>query len=229
MSSAPVRRGLFAVCLFAAVALVCLLLGHRWLQRYLETSQARAASGVKVPDSAGVAGAVTFADGTAAPSARIRVTWNDSAGRPGSTPALAGPDGQFTVPAVPSHAAVTEVRASVGPLERRYVPPDSPSGGSVGVRARLLLPREFALAGRVRRAGDRDPVAGAALEIAGVRAASDERGGFRVEKIPASALREERCVLRITAAGFAPLDWPVPKDDLPETYGDLTILMEPAK
>lgn len=222
------RRGLFAVCLFAAVALVCLLLGHRWLMGYLESS-ARSTAGVKVPDSAGAAGAVTFADGSAAPSARIRVMWNDSAGRPGSTPALADPDGRFSVPTVPHKGTVTEIRASLGPLERRYTPPDAPASNSVGVKARLVLPREFALAGRIRRAGDREPVGGAALEIAGVRAASDERGGFRVEKIPASALREERCVLQITAAGFATLAWPVPMDDLPETYGDLTILLEPAK
>jgi hypothetical protein len=230
MRDAPPRRGLFALLILAAVALVCLLLGHQWLEGYLEEQKTkRPGAAPDLPSTAGVAGNVAFADGTAAAGARVTISWRDSADRPGTTPSMTNGSGVFAQGNVPMRATVTGIRATVGPLAgsadesqiRR-------EGGSAG-RARIVLPGEFRLAGLVRRAGDRAPIAGATLEVAGVRATTGADGDFRLERVAASVLRDERPVVRITAPGFAPLDWPLPKDALPETYGDLTIVMEAAK
>jgi hypothetical protein len=35
--------------------------------------------------------------------------------------------------------------------------------------------------------------------------------------------------VRVTADGHRTLEWPLPKDDPPETYGDLTIQLEPIR
>jgi hypothetical protein len=221
MSGEPARRGLFAVCVVALVALVCLLLGHRWLQGYLDEQHAKHPSSTPEPAAGGgVSGRVTFADGSPAASARVRVAWTDSAGRPGTTPSVTDADGRFRQGNLPVNAKVTEIGASLGPLA-------AATAASTG--AQITLPAEFRLAGLVRRRGDREPVAGAALEIAGVRATTGAAGEFAVEHVTASVLREGRPVVRITADGFHPLDWPLPKDALPETYGDVTILLESSK
>lgn len=230
MSDAPPRRGLFALLVLALVALVCLLLGHRWLEGYLDEQKAkRPAGAADLPATSGVAGRVVFADGTPAPGARLTIGWRDSADRPGTTPSVTDGKGVFSQANIPSRATVTAIRATLGPLvataDEAQVRRD---GGSAG-RAEIALPREFRLAGLVRRAGDRAPVAGAALEVSGARATTGADGDFKLEHVAASVLRDERPVVRITAQGFAPLDWPLPKDALPETYGDLTILMEAAK
>lgn len=230
MSDAPPRRGLFALLILAVVALVCLLLGHRWLEGYLEEQKAKRPAAVPgLPATAGVAGRVEFADGTPAAGARLSIAWRDSAGRPGTTPSITDGAGVFAQANLPARATVTGVRATVGPLvgsaDEEQVRRD---GGSAG-RARIVLPREFRLAGLVRRAGDRAPIAGATLEVAGARAVTGADGDFALERVTATALREERPVVRITAQGFTPLEWPLPKDALPETYGDLTIVMEAAK
>jgi len=220
MSGAPPRRGLFAVCVVALVALVCLLLGHRWLQGYLDEHPSRGPSPASEVAGGGVSGRVTFADGSPVASARVRIAWTDSAGRPGATPSVTDADGRFRQGNMPVNATVTEIGASLGPLA-------AATAASAGVT--IVLPAEFRLAGLVRRRGDREPVAGAAIEIAGVRATTGAQGEFAVDHIAASALREARPVVRISAAGFQPLDWPLPKDALPETYGDVTILLESSK
>jgi hypothetical protein len=226
----PVRRGVIVLSVVAAVAILLLLLGHHAIEGYIEKQREKhGRAEAELTDSAGVSGCVTFAGGAPAASARVSVIWKDAAGRPGSTPALANADGRFTQGNVPASGSVVEVRASVGPLFAKAPLDQLPRGGTSGVRVAIELPREFRLAGLLRRAGDRAPVAGATIEVGGVRATSGADGDFRAERIPAAVLHEGRPVVRITAAGFQPLDWPLPLDALPETYGDLTILMERAK
>jgi len=88
---------------------------------------------------------------------------------------------------------------------------------------------EFRLAGLVRRVGDRAPVAGAKLEVAGVVATSGADGDFKLGPVPASALRDGACAVRVAADGFKPLHWPLPMSDPSETFGDLEIRLEPVK
>src|SRR6185369_10611612 len=101
-----------------------------------------------------------------------------------------------------------------------------PGNGGPPAPSRIVLPDEFKLAGMIRRTGDRTPVAGATLEIGGVKVATGNDGGFKLDHVAAAVLRADRPVVHIAAAGYAPLDWPLPLDDPPETYGDLTILLE---
>ncbi len=230
MRDAPPRRGLFALLILVAVALVCLLLGHQWLEGYLDEQKTkRPGAAPELPSTAGVAGNVVFADGSPAPGARVSIAWRDSAERPGATPSMTNAAGVFAQGNVPARATVTEIRATAGPLvgsaDESQIRRE---GGSAG-RATIVLPGEFRLAGLVRRAGDRAPIAGATLQVAGSRATTGADGDFQLERVTASVLRDERPVVRITAPGFAPLDWPLPKSALPETYGDLTILLEAAK
>ena len=222
MSGERGRRGLFAVCIVALVAIVCLLLGHRWLQGYLDEQNAKQPSTTPEPAAGGgVTGRVKFADGSPAASARVRIAWTDSAGRPGATPSLTDSDGRFRQGNVPVNATVSEISATVGPLVATSAP--------VASGAKITLPAEFRLAGLLRRRGDREPIAGATLEIAGVRATTGAQGEFAIEHVTASVLRESRPIVRIAADGFQPLDWPLPRDALPETYGDVTILLETSK
>jgi hypothetical protein len=230
MTGEPARRGVFAVLVVGVVALVCLLLGHRWLQGYLDeqhTKQPKSAP--EFSAGGGVSGRVTFADGSPATSIRVDVAWRDSAGRPGSTPSVTDAEGRFHQGNVPVNATTTGVGATLGPLAARADAETLPREGSRGAGVRIVLPAEFRIAGLVRRKGDREPVAGASLEIAGAHATSGAQGEFTIEHVAASALRETRPVVRIVAAGLASLDWHLPKDALPETYGDVTILMESAK
>jgi hypothetical protein len=219
MSEGPSRRSLFAVCILGVLTIVCLLLGNRWLSNYADEQRAKHPKPVE--DSSGVTGEVVFADGSPAPFARISVAWRDSAGAPGTTPALADADGRFAARNVPPRAAVDEIRASIGPLAAKL--------GATSGRARIQLPGAFRLAGLVRRVGDRGSISGATLRCAALETTSGRDGDFKLESVPAAALRGERPVVRVEAAGFKPLDWPLPTDYLPETYGDLTILMEAIK
>lgn len=229
MSEDRTRRGVVAVLVVGLVALICLLLGHRALKERVEEQRGKSAASPPVPDTTGVAGSVSFGDGSSAAGARVSISWRDSAGRAGSTIALAGGDGVFTQGKVPWDAEVTEVRASLGPLAATADAGSLGARGSGGPRVSVRLPGDFVLAGLLRRAADRAPVAGATFEVAGVRATSGEGGEFKVERIPWSVLREERPVVRIRATGFADLDWPLPLDAPPESYADLTILLEPSK
>jgi hypothetical protein len=229
VSEAPTKRGVLAVLIVGLIALICLLLGHRALKGRVEEQRGKSSPVPPVPDTTGVAGSVAFGDGTAAPNVRVSISWRDSAGRPGSTIALTGDDGVFSQGKVPWDAEVTDVRASSGPLAAEADGGSLASRGSGGPRVRVKLPAEFAIAGLVRRAGDRTAVEGATFEVAGVRATSGPGGTFRIERIPWSVLREERPVVRVRAAGLADLDWPLPLDAPPESYADLTILMEPPR
>jgi hypothetical protein len=229
MSDAATRRGVFAVVAVGVVAIVCLLLGHRAIQGYVDDHPATRASAPDMPNSAGVAGVVTFADGSPAPSARIDITWRDSAGRLGETPAMTDERGRFAQPKFPAHAKVERIAASIGPLEAEADDTGPAPGETTGSRARIVLPATFRLAGLVRNAGDRAPVAGAKLEFAGVVATSGSDGDFKMEAVPASALRDARPIVRVVADGHKTLEWPLPKDSPPESYGDLTIMLEPAK
>jgi hypothetical protein len=230
MSDTPLRRSLVVLVLVVVVALLLMLLGHRAMQGYLDRQGEKLGRAkAEETDTGGVSGRVTYADGAPAANARVRVIWRDAAGAPGSTPALANADGRFTQGNVPISGTITEVHASVGPLVAKAPLDQLPRGGTSGVRVTIELPREFRLAGLLRRTGDREPVVGGTLAIGAVSATSGKAGEFRVERIPAAALHESRPVVHITADGYAPLDWPLPMDALPETYGDLTILMEPLK
>ena len=216
--------------ILALVALVCLLLGHRAIEGYLGDQRARKSTPLpELSGTAGVAGQVVFADGSPAAGARVNVMWRDSAGRPGTTPSVTDDSGRFAQANVPMRATITEVHAVLGPLFAKAEIGEAPREGVPGTRTRIAFPGEFKLAGLVRRAGDRAAIAGAALEAATRQATSGASGEFVLDAIPATLLREERPVLRITAAGYAPLEWPLPKDALPETYGDLTILMQATK
>jgi hypothetical protein len=229
MKDGPARRGVLAVCVVGLVAIVCLLLGHKWLQGYLDDQRTKRLPAAPEPPDGAVTGEVSFADGTPVASARISIRWKDSAGRAGDTPSLTDGSGRFRQPNVPADATLTEVRAAVGPLAVSMDGESLARADAAGGGFRLSLPAKFRLAGLVRRTGDRQPVAGATLEIAGARATSAEDGTFAVDGIAASALAEMRPVVRIAADGMKPLEWPLPKDALPETYQDLTILLEPAK
>jgi hypothetical protein len=231
VSEAPTRRGVLLVLVVGLVALVCLLLGHRALKGRLEEQQhaKSSAPAPPIPDTAGVAGSVAYGDGSAAGGVRVSISWRDSAGRAGGTIALTGDDGVFSQNKVPWDAQVTEVRAESGPLAAAADAGSLASRDAGGPRVRVRLPGDFALAGLVRRAGDRAPVEGAVFEVAGARATSGPGGKFRIERIPWSVLREERPVVRIRAQGLIDLDWPLPLDAPPESYADLTILMEPSK
>jgi hypothetical protein len=230
MRDAAPRRSLFAIAVIAAVALVCLLLGQRAVEGYLEEQKARHPP---APDAlhggAGASGLVTYADASPAAGARVRVVWRDGAGRPGSTPAIADASGHFVQSNVPPGATIVEVRASIGPLLAKAVLSDAGAETKSAGNLRLVLPDEFTLAGLVRRADDRAPVSGASLDAAGIRTQSGASGDFQIAHVPASLLRVDRPVLRIEAEGLAVREWPVPRDDMPESYGDLTILMEPLR
>jgi hypothetical protein len=225
MSDAATRRGVFAVVAVGVVAIVCLLLGHKAIQGYLDDHPAKRPSAPDMPGGAGVAGVVTFADGSPAAAARIEISWRDSAGRTGETPSLTDERGRFAQPNVPARADVVKIAASLGPLSAQ----SDDAGRAPGARARISLPATFRLAGLVRRAGDRTPVAGATLNVGGVGATSGADGEFKLEAIPASALRDERLVVRVSADGHRTLEWPLPKDAPAESYGDLTILLEPVR
>jgi len=230
MTGEPARRGVFTVLVVGVVALVCLLLGHRWLQGYLDEQHAKnPAAAPETAAGAGVSGRVSHADGSPAASARIAVVWRDSAGRPGATPSVTDADGRFRQGNLPVNATVAQVGATLGPLVAKADADSLPRAGAAGAGVRIVLPAEFRLAGLVRRAADREGVAGAVLAIAGARATSGAQGEFAIEHVAASALREARPIVHITADGFKPLDWPLPKDALPETYGDVTILLESSK
>jgi hypothetical protein len=229
MSDDRTRRGVFAVCVVALVALVCLLLGHRWLQGYLDDQRAKHPPKAPEAVAAGVAGSVSFADGSPAASARIAIRWTDSAGRPGATPTVTDAEGRFRQARLPVNATVTDVGASVGPLAANAAAGALPRPDARSAPLSIVLPAEFRLAGIVRRTGDRAGVADASLEIGGARATSGADGEFAIEHVGAAALRDARPVVRVAAAGYAPLDWPLPRDALPETYGDVTILLEPSK
>jgi hypothetical protein len=223
------RRALLAVLLVGLIALVFLLLGHRWLENWTDELRGRTAQKDLQPRAAGgVSGVVTRADGSPAAAARVRIGWRDSAGRPGSTPTVADANGKFSEADIPPSAQVTEIRASSGPLAATLREDGIRREGS-GVRAEVKLPGEFRVAGLVRRSGDRTPVAGATLELGGVKATTSESGKFELDHVPASALGAAGGVVTITADGIRPLTWPVPPDDLPETYGDVTILVEAAR
>ena len=230
MSEDRTRRGVIAVLVLGIVALICLLLGHRALKGRLEEQRAKSSQQTPPrPGTTGVSGSVEFGGGKAAPGVRVSISWKDSAGRPGNTIALTGEDGVFTQSKVPWDAQVTEVRAESGPLAASADAGSLAARDSGGPRVRVRLPADFALAGLVRRAGDREPVEGAAFEVAGVRATSDKGGEFRIDRIPWSVLRETRPVVRVRAPGFADLDWPLPLDAPAGSYADLTILLEPKK
>jgi hypothetical protein len=219
MSGTATRRGFVALGLVFVAAIVMLLLGHEALTGYAEKSRGATAA---APPPPGVSGTVRLADGSPAPSARVVVEWRDSEGRPGETPALPDAEGRFRAKNLPARASVGQVRASMGPLAASG--PLS-EGGSID----LALPKEFALRGRVRSSSkDAAPAAGAKLSLAGVSATADERGSFRLEGVPAAAAAGS-LVLHVEADGFRPLDWPLSKDDPPETYQDLTVRMEPVK
>lgn len=226
MSATPIRRSIVVLCLLALMTIVLLLLGHRAMDGYVGGQKAKAAPRV-LADAGAVSGEVRHADGTPAAGARVTITWTDSAGRPGSTPAIAGEDGTYRQRRLPANAIVTEIRASLGPLVGR---PNSVLGanGSRGASA-IALPVSFRLAGLVRRADDRSAVAGAAMSVGGVSALSGADGTFAIEGIPAAVITEDRPIVRIAAAGYQPLEWPLPKDEVPEAYGDLTIVLEPLK
>jgi hypothetical protein len=205
------------------IALICLLLGHNAIEGYLEKQPPRLPD---APADSGGAGKVVYADGSPAAAARVRVDWLDSAGRPGSTPATTDAAGRIEMDRIPVKASVTEASASVGPLLGVVA---GPGNGGAPAPLRITLPDEFKLAGMIRRAGDRSPVAGATVEIAGVKVSAGNDGGFKLDHVAAAVLRADRPIVHIAAAGYAPLDWPLPLDDLPETYGDLTILLEASK
>jgi hypothetical protein len=229
VSEAPRRRGVVAVLVVGLIAILLLLLGHRALKGRLEEQRGTSSAAPAVPDTTGVAGSVSFGDGSAAANVVVSISWKDSAGRPGSTIALTGDDGVFSQGKVPWDAQVTEVRATSGPLAAAADAGSLAAGGASGPRVRVRLPAEFAIAGLVRSVGDRAAVAGATFEVAGVRAASAASGAFRIGSIPWTVLREQRPVVRVRAAGFKDLDWPLPLDAPPESYADLTILLEPSK
>lgn len=227
MTEGRSRGGLVAVVVLAALALLALFLGHDALSGLARESAKRTAAAVPVAGE--VAGRVRFADGSPAAGARIAIRWRDAAGRAGRTPALADAAGVFSQGNVPRDVAVTEVTASVGPLAATATEPPRAQGPVPGVRAVLTLPATFRIAGSVCSARDRGPVRGAALEAGGVRAVSGDAGEFALEGIPASVLRETPAVVSVAADGFVPLRWPLPKDALPETYGDVTIPLEPQR
>ena len=230
MSEDHTRRGVIAVLVVGLIALLLLLLGHHALKGRLEEQRQKSSSGgLALPDTTGVSGSVAFGDGSAAPGVRVSISWKDSAGRAGSTIALTGADGVFAQSKVPWDAQVTEVRAASGPLAAAADPGSLAPRGSSGPRVRVKLPSEFTIAGLVRKAGDRAPVEGAVFEVAGVRATSGKGGEFKIERIAWSVLREQKPVVRVRTPGFADLDWPLPVDAPPESYADLTILLEPAK
>jgi hypothetical protein len=222
------RRALFAVLLVGLVALVCLLLGHRAIEGWLDEQRAKKAADAPTPALSGVVGSVSRGVGAAAAGVKVRISWRDAAGRPGTTPAVTDAQGHFNQGNVPAHAELTEVRASQGPLVARLGGVDVKREGTA-TRADLVLPKEFRLAGLLRRSGDRAPIPGATLAIGGVTASSGASGQFVLEHVPEAALSESGGIVRIEADGFRPMDWPVPRDDLPETYGDLTILLEPSR
>jgi hypothetical protein len=229
MSDAATRRGLFAVVVIGIVAIVCLLLGRHLLQEYVDDQKPKRPAAPDMPNSAGVAGVVTFADGAPAAGARIDIEWRDSAGRPGETPSITDGNGKFAQGNVPAHAHVMRVAASIGPLSAEADDAGPAPGEKTGSRARIELPATFRLVGLVRRVGDRTPVADAKLELAGVVATSGTDGEFKLEKVPASAVRDGHPVVRVSAAGHRTLEWPLPMSDPPETYEDLTILLEPVR
>ena len=70
---------------------------------------------------------------------------------------------------------------------------------------------------------------GATLVAGSARAISGADGEFVLEHVPADFARSERAVVRIEAGGFVPLDWPLPRDLMPEAYGDLTISLETSR
>jgi hypothetical protein len=219
MSEPAPRRGIVAAGVVFLVAIVVLLLGYRSLEDYAEKHRAEKPT-APPPPSGEVRGFVRLADGAPAAGARVSVEWKDGDGRSGSTPALTDAEGRFRAPRLPAGATASRVVASIGPLSAA-----SEGGGDLA----LSLPAAFSLRGRVRSAADRAPVVGAKLELGGVSAVAGEGGEFRLDAAPASALTAERPVLRVVAEGFKPLDWPLSKDDPPETYQDVTIRLEPDK
>lgn len=229
MSEERTRRGVVAVLAVGLVALLCLLFGHRALKGHVEKQREKSSAVPPLPDTTGVSGSVTFGDGTPAPGVRVSISWRDSAGRPGSTIALTGGDGAFSQSKVPWDAEVTEVRAQSGPLAAAADAGSLGARGASGARVRMKLPDTFAIAGLVRRTGDRAPVEGAVFEVAGAKSTSGKGGEFRIESIPWSVLRGERPVVRVRTPGYADHDWPLPVDAPAESYADLTILLEPAK
>jgi len=223
------RRGVVVVLVLALLVLVSLLLGHRWLSNYADTLRSKSKPDADMPSSSGVAGVVSFADGSPAAAARVAISWTDSAGRPGSTPALCDGKGRFVQPGVPAHAKITRVQASVGPLAGDADSSTLAGGDATGVRVRIALPATFRLAGLVRKSADRAAVAGAKLTIGDASATSGAAGEFKLDAVPAAVLSAGNPILHVVADGMKSLDWPLAPDDPPASYGDLQILLEPSK
>ncbi len=223
------KSGGLVVGVLGVLAIISMLVGHKAIEGYVEKTQGNAPDGAAATPTSGVSGRVTYSDGSPAAGASVSISWTDSAGRAGSTPAVAGADGSFVQTKIPEHATVLEVRAARGPIAATAKGSDLAGAGASHGGANLVLAKEFRLAGMVRRAGDRKPVAGAEIELGGARVKAGSDGDFKLDHVPWKALVSGRPVAHLSAEGYAPLAWPLPEDAPPESYGDVTILMEPLR
>lgn len=190
------------VGLLLAICLVGVLV-LLWANRELEDLVARTGGG----ESAATQFRVVLPDGTPVPGAIVGDgSSTDAQGRFTRTPDQAG--GPLTV--------------RLGPLQAQIVD-RARSGGDV------RLPGSFRLAGLVLRRGDRAPVAGASLDCGGREGRSDAGGSFVLSDVPSKILLAPDPVLRVSAPGFVDQDWPISREALPPTFGDLLLLLEEAR
>ncbi len=134
-----------------------------------------------------------------------------------------GADGTFSLDlaALPDGVASLDLSATRGPLAaRRSLPGGVPPEGPLD----LVLPREFAAGGRVLAAEDGRPLEGIAVRIGGREAATDARGAFRLEGLPASLLAGGRLAVEARGSGRRPLRTEL---TAPGAVDDLLLRLDP--
>jgi hypothetical protein len=209
------------------IAVILMLLGHRALEGYLDETPPEGSPRASTDGTRTVTGAVRWADGTPAAGAKVSLEWERTGASKGSSASVTGPDGTFGGLRPPRDIGFRAF-GQVGPAVSESSVRNAPSSGADAVDPKidLTLPDRFTLAGLLRNSTDRAGVAGATLEIAGVRATTGKDGEFKLPDVPASSLRNGAPTVRIRAEGYRDLTWPLPMDLEPPAYGDLTILLE---
>jgi hypothetical protein len=216
-----------ALALVALIAIVCIVLLFVLLRQFESYTSPPPPPRSAPAGPADHYGSVVFDDGAPAEVATVTIVW-DAVDGPAFAEEPAGRGGYFSVPdAALASGRVREFTARAGPLSVR--------GGDAWDRdmPTLRLPPTFRLAGRVQSGVAGEAVAaavgGARLRCAGVETLSDERGAFALEGVPAAAWREADLAISVEAAGYQPLAWELPRDELPPYYGDLTLRLRPAR
>ena len=232
------KGALLGIVLLALVVVAVLLFGERALEKPSPPNapdSAAPADGSEEP--ADVRGHAAFADGWPAEGARVQVLWKDAAGNPGRSSAVTDGRGMFTIADLRASAPMgvgvpeklTEVQVTLGPLSAKIAASDLSGGGAPGVHVTPRFAETFRIAGLVQHIALRTAVAGARVGCAGASVVADDAGAFRLDGIPATALRDTELAVTVTADAYRPLTWKVPRHWLPPRYDDVLLLMEPAE